>query len=131
MLGKKLMDHLPNRYARSFDIYGVDECVKVVLVGWVPWNGSFGDSFLNLGIVRKSKSLVFGPYLESGISTNRPVRFRCSRPFSREKLDRVPLGLCSLELRVLVSGNADSAAEFGESDRNCIVDCDFASIRDG
>jgi len=42
------MDHLPNRYARSFDIYGVDECVKAVLVGWVPWNGSFGDSFLNL-----------------------------------------------------------------------------------
>jgi len=43
LLGKKLMGLLPNRYARSFDIYGVGDCIKVVLVGRVPWNGSFGD----------------------------------------------------------------------------------------
>jgi len=46
-------------------------------------------------------------------------------------LDWVSFGFGSLELCILVSGYAHGAAEFGESNRYCIVDCDLASIGDG
>ena len=43
-------------------------------------------------------------------------------------MDRVSFGFRSLELCIFVSGNTDRPSEFSESNWDCVVDCDLASI---
>ena len=46
-------------------------------------------------------------------------------------MDWVSFGFGSLELRILVSGDTDRPSEFSESNWDCVVDCDLASIGNG